>query len=468
MCIYAGGYAPRNAYVGLQLIPRHALRRRRNGMWLARISHIEEKTAAHEMANGCGTGSLVGMANLQMSQETREFIRAHAGEDVRELALHTKRDVPGLDLPFALDQIAGREIARTKLPQWAACEGIVYPPHLAMEQCSSQFTAEYKAQVAAQLVEEESEPTLVDLTGGFGVDFSAMVRGFAHGTYVERQERLCEVARHNLRELGLGGRADVVCGDGVDHLAQMPPATLIYLDPARRDEHGARTYAIEDCTPNALALRGQLLDKAPFVMIKLSPMLDWRKTIADFVGSVAQVHITATGNECKEIVVVLARGEHERVRVVCVNDAQRLEFEVGADSAGSWQRADVLDACELGAQRYRYEPNAAIMKAGAFGEITRNYDVRQIGANSHLFVSEHPVADFPGRAFEITALGTMNKRDVRQVLGGISAANVSVRNFPLTVQQLRRKLKLRDGGDVYLFATTVAGGHMLLRTRKLA
>ena len=160
-------------------------------MWLARISHIEEKTAAHEMANGCGTGSLVGMANLQMSQETREFIRAHAGEDVRELALHTKRDVPGLDLPFALDQIAGREIARTKLPQWAACEGIVYPPHLAMEQCSSQFTAEYKAQVAAQLVEEESEPTLVDLTGGFGVDFSAMVRGFAHGTYVERQERLC-------------------------------------------------------------------------------------------------------------------------------------------------------------------------------------------------------------------------------------------------------------------------------------
>ena len=377
MCIYAGGYAPRNAYVGLQLIPRHALRRRRNGMWLARISHIEEKTAAHEMANGCGTGSLVGMANLQ-----------------------TKRDVPGLDLPFALDQIAGREIARTKLPQWAACEGIVYPPHLAMEQCSSQFTAEYKAQVAAQLVEEESEPTLVDLTGGFGVDFSAMVRGFAHGTYVERQERLCEGARHNLRELGLGGRADVVCGDGVDHLAQMPPATLIYLDPARRDEHGERTYAIEDCTPNALALRGQLLDKAPFVMIKLSPMLDWRKTIADFVGSVAQVHITATGNECKEIVVVLARGEHERVRVVCG--------------------------------------------------------------------SEHPVADFPGRAFEITALGTMNKRDVRQVLGGISAANVSVRNFPLTVQQLRRKLKLRDGGDVYLFATTVAGGHMLLRTRKLA
>lgn len=128
----------------------------------------------------------------------------------------------------------------------------------------------------------------------------------------------------------------------------------------------------------------------------------------------------------------------------------------------------MLDACELGAQRYLYEPNAAIMKAGAFGEITRNYDVRQIGANSHLFVSEHPVADFPGRAFEITALGTMNKRDVRQVLGGISAANVSVRNFPLTVQQLRRKLKLRDGGDVYLFATTVAGGHMLLRTRKLA
>ncbi|MFZ2457269.1 MAG: SAM-dependent methyltransferase, partial [Bifidobacterium adolescentis] len=242
-----------------------------------------------------------------LNDVTRAFAEAHRNEDVRDLALKTKRTAD-LDLPAALDQIAGWQIARNKLPQWAACADIVYPAHISMEQCSSQFTAQYKAEIARRLLrslpqsagQTANDVTMTDLTGGFGVDFSYLARGFGHATYVERQSHLCELAAHNMAALGLT-QAQVVCGDGVEYLRAMEPAQLIYIDPARRDEHGARTYAIEDCTPDVLALRDLLLAKARYVMIKLSPMLDWRKAVDDFAGTVAEVHIVSTGNECKEL-----------------------------------------------------------------------------------------------------------------------------------------------------------------------
>ena len=194
-----------------------------------------------------------------MNDETREFVAMHRDEDVRELALKAKR-VEGLDLSLALDQIAGWQIASKKLPQWASCEGIIYPPHISMEQCSSQFTAQYKSEIAQTLlasaatvranVSDSAESdtlvakrAMVDLTGGFGVDFSYLARGFSQSTYVERQRHLCDLAEHNMAALGLD-QARIVCGDGVEYLRQMDPVDFIYLDPARRDEHGARTYAI--------------------------------------------------------------------------------------------------------------------------------------------------------------------------------------------------------------------------------
>lgn len=410
------------------------------------------------------------MRSMRLTQSERDFIAAHSTDDVHELALHTKPQ-PDFNLPLVLDQIAGRQIAQRKLPQWAEHSGIIYPPHLAMEQCSSQFTAQCKARIAAELTSDAAHPTsLVDLTGGFGVDFSYMARDFDAATYVERQESLCELAEHNLRELGLA-HVNVVHSDGVEYLRAMPPATLIYLDPARRDEHGSRTYAIEDCTPNVLELRDLLLGKAPVVMIKLSPMLDWRKTVDDFAGAASQLIITASANECKEIVVVLERGRHEQVRITCVNDSQHLEFTVGTDDFASAQAATLVDPNDLPAQQYLYEPNAAIMKAGAFRELQREFagtDLKQIGANSHLFVSTQAIREFPGRAFVIDAIGTLNKRELKALLTGVERANITVRNFPLTAQQLRKKLKLKDGGDAYIFATTVAGRHVLLRTHKLA
>lgn len=434
-----------------------------------------------------------------MNDETREFVAMHRNEDVRELALKAKR-VEGLDLPLALDQIAGWQIASKKLPQWASCEGIVYPPHISMEQCSSQFTAQYKSEIAQtllapaatvrarvsdsaesvmqtaksafQLSDSPESDTLVakramvDLTGGFGVDFSYLARGFSQATYVERQRHLCDLAEHNMAALGLD-QARIVCGDGVEYLRQMGPVDFIYLDPARRDEHGSRTYAIEDCTPNVLELRDLLLAKSQYTLVKLSPMLDWRKAVADFDGAVREVHIVATGNECKELLLVLGQQVHEEPsapRVFCVNDNQRIDYDSAAYTQGLRIGGKPLPE----AKNYLYEPNASIMKAGCFDLVEERFGVTQVGPSSHLFVSATPVADFPGRGFAIEAIGGMNKKDIKRLLNGTKQANIAVRNFPLTAPQLRKKLKLADGGPVYLFGTTMQGcDHVLLRTSKI-
>ena len=446
-----------------------------------------------------------------MNDETREFVAMYRNEDVRELALKAKR-VDGLDLPLALDQIAGWQIASKKLPQWASCEGIVYPPHISMEQCSSQFTAQYKSEIAQTLLKPattvrarvsdsgesdtqevkmgawmtdspESDTlvakrAMVDLTGGFGVDFSYLARGFSQATYVERQRHLCDLAEHNMAALGLD-QARIVCGDGVEYLRQMDPVDFIYLDPARRDEHGARTYAIEDCTPNVRELRNLLLAKSQCTLVKLSPMLDWRKAVTDFDGAVREVHIVATGNECKELLLVLGRpaqanardsvdgaGSYRRLapHVFCVNDDQRIDY----DSATYTQGLRIGGKPLPEAKNYLYEPNASIMKAGCFDLVEERFGVTQIGPSSHLFVSEQQIADFPGRGFAIEAVGSMNKKDTKRLLNGAKQANIAVRNFPLTAPQLRKKLKLADGGTVYLFGTTMqGGGHVLLRTSKI-
>lgn len=434
-----------------------------------------------------------------MNDETREFVAMHRNEDVRELALKAKR-VEGLDLPLALDQIAGWQIASKKLPQWASCEGIVYPPHISMEQCSSQFTAQYKSEIAQtllapaatvrarvsdsaesvmqtaksafQLSDSPESDTLVakramvDLTGGFGVDFSYLARGFSQATYVERQRHLCDLAEHNMAALGLD-QARIVCGDGVEYLRQMGPVDFIYLDPARRDEHGSRTYAIEDCTPNVFELRDLLLAKSQYTLVKLSPMLDWRKAVADFDGTVREVHIVATGNECKELLLVLGQQVHEEPsapRVFCVNDNQRIDYDSAAYTQGLRIGGKPLPETK----NYLYEPNASIMKAGCFDLVEERFGVTQVGPSSHLFVSATPVADFPGRGFAIEAIGGMNKKDIKRLLNGTKQANIAVRNFPLTAPQLRKKLKLADGGPVYLFGTTMQGcDHVLLRTSKI-
>ena len=400
-----------------------------------------------------------------METKLEEFIREHRNDDVRQLALQAAR-YPDIDMQLALQQIAGWQTARTKLPEWAATDGIIYPPRLSMEQCSSEATAKYKAKVL-----DPSPSTIIDLTGGFGVDFSYMARGFQKAVYVERQPHLCEAARHNFQLLGLEN-AEVVCGDGVEYLKNLPspfnaqsPLT-IYLDPARRDENGKKTYAISDCTPDVVALKGLLLEKAGRVMLKLSPMLDWHKAVDD-LGDVVEVHIVSVDNECKELLLVLEKNPAAPLRVVCANirhdtETELFEFFPSNDSLST----PLFPA--LRERDFLYEPNASIMKAGCFAEVADRFGVQPTGSNSHLFLSPQFIPDFPGRKFQIEQVTSMNKKELKRAIGGLTKANITVRNFPLSVAELRKRLKLADGGDTYIFATTLGEkDHVLLITKQI-
>ena len=428
---------------------------------------------------------------------TSEFILQHRLSNPRDLALQARR-YPDVDMPYALNQIQGWQTARLKLPSWAACDGVVYPPHLNMEQCSSEPTARYKQQVVRRWLarlgagQGGAATSMADLTGGFGVDFSFTSRCFASATYVERNAALCDVVRGNLPCLGIAN-AQVMCAEAEDCLATMPQQTMLFLDPARRDEHGAKTVLIADCTPDVCHLLPLLMSKARFVMLKLSPMLDWHKAIVDLQGTVREVHIVSVGGECKELLLVLAaldgaassadmpcNGVEAGVRVCCV------DIMAKADAEGEYKRSEfcytIGDASEntptpstLNPQlstpnsqpstlnsQFLLEPNASIMKAGCFAELGKAYGIRAISSNSHLFLSADRVEGFPGREFVVEAVTTLNKRQLKETLGSLQQANISVRNFPMSVAELRKRLKLRDGGDTYIFATTTREGERVL------
>ena len=444
-----------------------------------------------------------------MNQATQDFIRQHQDDDVRQLAFLGSK-YPEVDMPFALDQIRGRKMARVKLPRWASLEGIIYPPHISMEQCSSESTALYKAELAARLLglpassfSEEIE--FVDLTGGFGVDFSYIAaRLGVKSMYVERQAHLCEAAKENFERLGLKN-AIVKNGDGIEVLHSFLPKKddaasaddslgitydqprsllktklglkLIFIDPARRDDAGNKVVSLKDCTPDVTVLQEEMLSKADYVIIKLSPMLDWHRAISE-LSHVREVHIISVNNECKELLLVLtarnmgdmeassADGEVKHagnLRIYCVNDAQSFV----CDESDMETSPVKIAPSTFEEMQYLYEPNASLMKAGCFCVLSERYGARMLSKNSHLFVSREPIAAFPGRSFRIIAISSFNKKELKRHLSGITKANIATRNFPLSVAELRKRLKLKDGGETYIFATTLSDeSHVLVITEK--
>lgn len=472
-----------------------------------------------------------------MNQATIDFIRQHQDEDVRQLAFLGSKN-SDVDMPFALDQIRGRQMARVKLSRWANIDGIIYPPHISMEQCSSEVTAMYKAELAARLLNSEicefatkgtvvpkftkNDDTLgkqenvsfLDMTGGFGVDFSYIAAQLGvNSMYVERQAHLCEAAKENFERLGLKN-AIVKNGDGVEvlhgfstcdadsQISKEMPLRLIFIDPARRDDAGNKVVSLQDCTPDVTLLQDEMLEKSDFVIIKLSPMLDWHRAVSE-LKCVREVHIVSTGNECKELLLVLSSSfgkktkssaeadedkasetddETSHLKIYCINDNQVMSYDetdksvvsiasgiecgiVGLEKCSSEENDLPQDNCK---PLYLYEPNASLMKAGCFGVISSRYGVKMLAKNSHLFVSEDPVADFPGRSFRIKAVSSFNKKDLKRQLSGITKANIATRNFPLSVTELRKRLKLKDGGDTYIFATTLSDeSHVLFICEKV-
>ncbi len=492
-----------------------------------------------------------------MNQATQDFIRQHQDDDVRQLAFLGSK-YPEVDMPFALDQIRGRKMARVKLPRWASLEGIIYPPHISMEQCSSESTALYKAELAARLLgqpvpssenEKESEKAsnshfskicefasegavdsesaknegtcrkeqiltktgenvnetkekaheedfseeieFVDLTGGFGVDFSYIAARLGmKSMYVERQAHLCEAAKENFERLELKN-AIVKNGDGIEVLHSFHPKIkdaasaddslgitydqsrsllktnlglkIIFIDPARRDDAGNKVVSLKDCTPDVTVLQEEMLLKADYVIIKLSPMLDWHRAVSE-LSHVREVHIISVNNECKELLLVLsARNMGGNLRIYCINDAQSFVCdELDMESSSVKIAPSTLEEMQ-----YLYEPNASLMKAGCFGVLSDRYDAKMLSKNSHLFMSQAPIEAFPGRSFRIIAVSSFNKKELKRHLSGITKANIATRNFPLSVAELRKRLKLKDGGETYIFATTLSDeSHVLVITDK--
>ena len=385
--------------------------------------------------------------------ETLRFSREHRLDDVRRLALGA---VPiGVDRAMAMSQVAGWQAARVKLPSWAACEDIIYPPRLSMEQCSSEEAAAQKA----GLVVGDS---LVDLTGGLGVDFAAMAARVSRATMVERDPHLAALARLNLSSLGFEN-VTVVNGEAQEFVAAMlAPVGTIYLDPARRSDKGQRVFAISDCSPDAAALAPRLLEMAQRVIVKLSPMLDVSETLR-VLPSVSQLHVVAIDGECKELLVVMDRG-YEGVPLIVCRDGAR-QFSYKADErvvpATLWDET-VREGMLL------CVPNATMMKAGCHDRVAARWNVQLVSRNSHLMVTVGPglglaVSDFPGRVFSVQNVTTMGKRELREALRGVERANVAVRNFPMAAEQLRQRLRLKDGGDTYVFGTrTASGRHVLI------
>ena len=395
-----------------------------------------------------------------------EYIGQHCRDDVRALALG--RVEPGVDMRWCLQQIEGWQRAVEKLPRWAAQTGIWYPPALSMEQCSGEWAAEYKRSVVERLLSCAGDRrTFVDLTGGYGIDFSYLAPLFAKSVYVERNPELCRIAEHNFSVMGIDDSA-VICADSIEYLNTLTGAcSLVFLDPARRDSIGRKTVAIEDCTPNIVGMQTRLLGLCRYAVIKLSPMLDITAALSS-LRSVSEVHAVCVKGECKELLFVLdAECDTSPVFYAAnLGTADAVLSCTGEQRAVSQMLLPENYAAVMPGM-HLYEPNAGILKAGIQNILCGRYGVAKVHPMSNLFVSVQPVEGFPGRWFEVTDCCGFGKKELRRMLGDVVQANITVRNFPATVAELRKKLRLGEGGDVYLFATTLSdGSHVLVRCRK--
>jgi len=389
--------------------------------------------------------------------EEKVFVREHLREEVSALALRLGR-FPHLNASVVLRQVAGYQALLRKVPTWAANPDLVFTDSLPLEQCSSEATARYKASILPTSVQR-----IADLTGGLGVDFAFLAAGKTRALYVERRSDLCRIALANFRALGLT-QAKVLHGDGSALLAE--PFDLLYLDPARRDAQGGKVVALSDCEPNIVAIKSSLFAIAPLLLVKLSPMLDISLALKQ-LPETTEVHVVSVDGECKELLFLLAaESALPQPHIVCVNlrsngTAQSFEFTKSQEQSSLCRLADAP-------MQFLYEPNASLLKAGAFSILTQAFDLYKLHTNSHLYTSETLVDDFPGRAFAIDAVFPVHPKDLKAHLGNLTKANITTRNFPESVAQLRKITKLKEGGDRYLFATTLQDGKkVLIKCHKL-
>lgn len=385
-----------------------------------------------------------------MNTATRDFIEKHLKDDVRQLALQKFSD--DVDKMLVLNQIEARQLLSNKVPSWASNPDLLFPKHLSIEQCSSELTAKYKASIIS------GGDTFVDLTGGLGIDSYFLSEKFKTSYYVENQKELCDLAEHNYAVLGR--KITVVNSDAetfLDDCRDARPCVftdLIFIDPARRDMYNRKMVSLHDCTPDVVDLVGTWRAvSVKTVMIKLSPMLDI-SVIINELPNIAEIHIVAVKNECKEVLVLLRLDYSGKITIHCVDVGTRratsLKYAIDDESAATPTFATTI-------KKYLYEPNAALMKAGAFKLVSQRFGIDKLHINSHLYTSDNLISDFPGRVFEVVGSAPFSKKIKKELLKDVAEASVAVRNFPLSANELRKSLNLKESDENFVFGTTMMG-----------
>ena len=387
-----------------------------------------------------------------------EFIKEHSADDIVKLIL-SRDKYPSIDIGLAATIIEGRRKIANKVPEWGERFDLYYPNTLATEQSSSFRTATYKQQFI-------EEGTVIDLTGGLGIDTYYMAKKTERLIYLERDSQLCAAAQYNFAKLGATNIVTHNCEINKENLstvingnkqtAQKTPYSLIYLDPDRRGSNNKRIYAISDCEPNIIDLKEELFRHTNKILVKVSPMADIKSLIKE-LPEVASTHILSIENECKEVLLLLSKEQQykpEEVKIACVNFTKN-----GSDNPFIFTYIDELHAIPDYAshiKEYLYEPDSSILKAGAFKTISKIYGIEKLEINTHLYTSSKAIKEFPGRVFKVKEVMEYNNRVLHNLSKIYPKANVSVRNFPLSADQLRKKADIEDGGDTYLIGTTIS------------
>ncbi|MEP2773621.1 MAG: RsmD family RNA methyltransferase [Fulvivirga sp.] len=388
------------------------------------------------------------MIEKLLANEVQQFILDNEHTDPFELSLKHK-SLFGLPTQVIADQITARKKAKSKLPEWYHTKGVIYPPLLSMEQCSSEKTAIHKSKTI-------SGSSLIDLTGGTGVDTFYLSKVFKKVTYVERNEELCEIARHNFNVLG-AANITVVHADSEEFIKSYDKkADAIFIDPARRDDSNKKVFMWSDCEPNIIGLLSKLLGVANQVLIKASPLLDLSAGSKD-LHHVSATHVVAVKNECKELLYLLDKNSQTKTiktsNYSSENNVESFDFSVEEEQSANANYA--------APQALLYEPNSSVLKSGAFKILCDRFGLSKLHLNSHLYTSQKFVANFPGRSFFIKQVVRYNKKELLKLLPD-KKANITVRNFPEDVAAIRKKTGIKAGGNIYLFATTTTGDQKVI------
>ena len=381
---------------------------------------------------------------LQLDHKIQEFINSQMNSSASDIMLKAS-SYHDWDMKAIVQQLVGKQIAKKKLPTWFQNNEVLYPVRLSMEQCSSEATAKYKTTII-------NSGRGIDLTGGFGVDTFFLSKKSESLIYCERNKDLALLVTNNLKVLNQYN-CKLYVGDGVEYLKNINKIDWIFIDPSRRKE-SQRVFRLDDCEPNVIDLIDLFFDKAEHVLIKTSPLLDIRQTLCD-LKSVKEVHVIAVNNDCKEVLYLLEKDFTGETQIFCVNLKKEHKEEF------LFTLSEEREALSLYSEplEYIYEANAAIMKAGAFKSIASKHELYKLHKHSHLYTSQKLISEFPGRRFNVKEVLNPDKKSLTKLP---KKANLACRNYPHKVDVLKKKLKINDGGNDYIFATTLKGEQLKL------